>query len=172
MLVNLSDSEVAAIGAKSSSEFPAAFATFVKDFNNFKAMAENSITEARIIELIKAENKTQLTEASVGKIVTDAIATAMPTAMTAWAGSESGKLAIGAEASKKAMEVMSATGTSPLKPSPAPAAGTDDVASLEAAGKYEEAYAKSEAIRAEFPTKENYAAFKKNEHRYVQNRRN
>jgi hypothetical protein len=168
MLAKLLSEHLAAIGAKDVSEVSSKLTEFIAEHNRIKTMADNApvpVTEARVNELISAAVKPLLTEARATELITSTIATAIPAAMSAWAGSEGGKKLIGAEASRITAEAMAATGTVPVKPAPTPAGGVDDVEALEAAGKYEEAYAKSRNIQAEFPSAANYAAFRKNQHR-------
>jgi hypothetical protein len=152
MLVKLTSEQATLIGVTEAKDFAEKFAAFVQEHKELKDMAEQSpdftALEKRVKALEDRPITASLTEAQVDSRVDAAIA------------GDKAKGVIETIASKKLAEAIGATGTTPAKPSPAPAA-EQGVKELIAAGKYEEAYAKSPELQAEFSDGKLYAAYAK-----------
>lgn len=162
MIVKLTSDQIAATGAKDPADFSAKFSALIEDNKQLKAMAEKpsdfSAFEKRLADVeagnatLQGQVKTFTTEAQVKTIAAETT--------TATLSSEPGKKLIEAEASRVVMAAMASTGTSPVKPSPAPA-GTPSAKDLVASGKFEEAYAASPELQAEFSSAALYATYAK-----------
>ncbi len=161
MILKLTSAQIAAVGAKDESEFSAKFDAFVANAKQMETVMANSPDpsdlEARIEALEK--NPVALSEARVKELISSECAVPIKT----FIGSTDGKALIFAEASRAVVETSAATGTTPAKDSPAPAGKADAAADLVKAGKFEEAYAASAELQAEFPDAKCYAAFAKAE---------
>lgn len=119
MLANISGDLT--LGATNPAEFSVNLANLIQENKELKSMAESAATKP---DLSAFENRIAALEASVKLIPTEAriselVTASVTSSMTAWAGSVDGKKLIGAEASRITMEAMAATGTTPVKPSPA-----------------------------------------------------
>jgi hypothetical protein len=118
MLANVTAEMLEALGAKDVADFSSKLTEFISENNRLKSMADNSETISALTKRIEAlEAKPNLTEARVSELVTAGVTPAI----ASWAGSEVGKKAIGAEASRIASEALASVGTVPVKPSPASA---------------------------------------------------
>jgi hypothetical protein len=160
VIVKITESQLAAVGAKNESEFSAKFDSFVAASKQLETAMQNapdlSALEKRIAAL---ESNPSLTEARVSELFGAKISTSV----SEFVSGEAGKKLIYAEASKAIVETAAATGTLPVKDSPVPAVKTDAAADLVKAGKFEEAYAASAELQAEFPDAKCYAAYAKAE---------
>lgn len=169
MLINVSAETLASVGATGAADFSEKLSAFAAEHQKFKLMAENSPDISAITKRLDAlEARPVITEARITELVTAGVTSAVAPAMTAWAGSDAGKKLIGAEASRIVMEAQAGTGTSPLKPSPAPAAQdpASQVKNLITAGKFEEAYALLSAEdQREYGDAGSYAGYMKNQNR-------
>lgn len=120
MLANVTAEMLEALGAKDVADFSSKLTEFISEHNRLKSMAETSPDLSALtkrIEALEASVKTFATEARVSELVTAGVTPAI----TAWAGSDVGKKAIGAESSRIASEALASVGTVPVKPSPASA---------------------------------------------------
>lgn len=121
--------------------------------NNSKPLWKQPPDISTLASRIEALEKAQLTEAKVKELAT----AEAKTVVVDYVASDDGKKAIGAEASRVAMAALGSAGTMPAKPTPA--STEPDAKSLISAGKFEEAYAASTELQAQFPDAANYAAF-------------
>jgi len=157
-IVKLEDQMLALVGAATPEEFPAKLTAFVSTATHISKefMAEKKELqdfEARISAL---EAKPQLTEARVGEI----LGASVSKAVTDFASSDAGRKVIGAEASRITMEALASVGTQPVKGSAAPAEPAANTATgLIAAGKFEEAFAASKELQAEFPSAKHFTSY-------------
>jgi len=156
-IVKLEDSMLALVGASTPEEFPGKLTAFVNASKQIeKVMAEQPDFKSLESRIAALEAKPQLTEARVGEILGASVANAV----TTFAASDAGKKAIGAEASRITMEALANVGTHPVKGSAAPAEPAANTATgLIASGKYEEAFAASPELQAEFPSAKHFATF-------------
>lgn len=154
MIVQISPELMAAVGATTATEFPDKLSAFIAESTKAKSSMLTLEALATRIEALEkkptAEAVAGITEARVTEIVTAALA------------NDTTKATIKAEASKVFLDAGAATGTHPVKPSPAnPTPTANATADLIKAGKYEEAYAGDKALQAEFTDAKNFAAYAK-----------
>lgn len=166
-VVKLTDEQMAAVGAVGAADFTDKLSAFAaKAQANEKAMADSPSLQAILDRLTAVEGKI-ISEDRVKAIVGEQIVSAVVKGCETYFSSEACKNAIHAEASRTVMATMAATGTTPVKASPAPAGDNtpeQKAAVLNAEGKYEEAWKADKNLRAEFPTAKSYSAFMRHRH--------
>lgn len=158
-IIKLSDEVLALIPGATKENFSEKFTAFHRAAKEMEtamaAQPDFAALEGRIAKLESATPAAGVTEARVKELV------------TAELGSDASKKSIEAIAQAKAsatvIEASAATGTQPVKPAPAPAAGETNVKDLISAGKFEEAYAASAELQKEFPDAKCFAAYAKSE---------
>lgn len=156
MLVKLSDEIVTFLGAKDPAQAAAGLATTIHDFQKLKStMAETTTNFEALAQRIKAlEDRQHVTAETVNAQIKAGIADARAEIITAAT----------AEASRTVTTALASVGTAPVKPAPVSAdvSTEDKVKSLEAAGKYEEAFALLPAAeRSQYLGAKSYAAYRK-----------
>ena len=158
-LIKVSVALLAAIGAKTESDFSDALANKISGFQSTNESLKQKIDEqektiASLSEKLKSSEKTI-------SALSDKIGS--PEALTENKIREIAK----AEGSRSAMEAVGSIGASAPVAAPSVSASSTPAISaseaLDAAGKHEEAWAASKALQAEFPTAGSYAAWFKNQ---------
>lgn len=159
-IVKLTDAQIALIGATGPEDFGAKLESFCATKTQLETAMANQPDFATFESRLKTlEGATPLTEAKVKEIVT----ASTPDAVKAFVASEDGQKAVHASASKAVIGAAAATGTLPVKDTPAPAAGATGAADLVKAGDYAGAWAISPELKAEFPDAKCYEAYAKAE---------
>lgn len=163
-VIKVNDETLKMVGATGANDFPEKFSAFAANAQTaIKFMSDSQASLDSIAKSI-AELKASIpTEDRIKAIVGEQITASVPKAVESFLAGEVAQGFIAASASKKTLEIMGNVGTSPVKASPAPAAGVDTPeqksAALIAEGKYEEAFKLDAGIQREFVTAKSYAAF-------------
>lgn len=161
MLVKLTAEQIAKLGAKDPADASAKLTAFFAANAQLETAMDNQPDFASIESRIKSLESAApaITEARVKEL----IGAEANVPIKAFLSGDEGKKLIGAESSRVTMELMGATGTTPVKPAPAASAPIGgDANSLIAAGKFEEAFPLLPAeARADFADAKSFAAYQK-----------